>query len=118
MKNKFYLASYFICVLVVSAAFVSCSKTSQIPLDDKGTLSLAPDVSWALVTDPYATYRKNVGWDSDASGHCRKNEVLMVEGRSSGADGTVWYKFQDGFLPSTSVCIYSNRYKALAAVKE
>ena len=102
------------------ASFVSCTKKSSeaIRLDTSEPLALAPDISWAVVLDPYAAYRLTSSWNAAAAGYCRKGDILQVTGKAALKESGVWYKFQDGWLPESAVTIYSNRYRAeSAAVK-
>jgi len=103
-------------LLVVSTILVctSCKnrKEETILLDNSQPLALAPDVTWAVVSNPYAAYKKEVGWDSESVGHCRKGDILQVLGRSQTKKNEVWYYFEEGWLPGECLLIYSNRYKA------
>ena len=95
----------------------SCTKKQEevIVFDDSNPLSLAPDVEWALVTDPYAAYREATDWNSKILNHCRRGEILQVYAKSIDKEKTVWYKFEEGWLPETCLSIYANRYKAITA---
>ncbi len=111
MKSKF--------VKIVSIAFllfslIACSnkKEEVIVFDETYPLALAPDVTWAVVTDPYAAYKENAQWTSDVKGHCRKGVILQVLGKSTDSNNENWYYFEQGWLPANSVAIYSNRFKA------
>ncbi len=87
-------------------------KDETIVLDSSQPLALAPDVSWAVVSNPYAAYKKEIGWDSESVGHCRKGDILQVLGRSQDEKNENWYFFAEGWLPGECVLVYSNRYKA------
>lgn len=105
---------FFAALAIFSASFFSCEKKSDetIVLDSREPLALAPDLRWAVVTEPYATYRAETSWDGPATGYCRKGDILQVLGEATANEGGVWYKFEGGWLPESSVAIYSNRYKA------
>lgn len=95
--------------------FAGCSaknSNKEIVFDNSFPLALAPDISWALVTDQYVTYRESYDWHSEATGHVRKGEILQVLSKSIDDNKFVWYKFEIGWLPSSSVSIFSNRMKA------
>lgn len=99
--------------LVSMAMLLSgCGKQRSIALDDRNALSLAPDIQWAVVKEPYVTYRKDKSWDAPTGDYERKGKILQVLGTSDAGDGVVWLKFSGGYLPSSSVTIESNRYKA------
>lgn len=113
--KKFIAVCLFFCVF-----FISCSnkKEEVIVFDESFPLALAPDVSWAVVTDPYASYKTAADWSSDADGHCRKGEILQVIGKSTDKDSGVWYSFEQGWLPESCIAIYSNRFKAKTAAAQ
>ncbi|MGP1458466.1 MAG: hypothetical protein ACTTKL_04075 [Treponema sp.] len=92
--------------------FASCSKNSEIRFDERYPLALAPDIEWAVVTDPYAAYKNAPDWNAEANGHCRKSDILQIEGTALSPEEEVWYRFKDGWLPSSAVAVYQNRFKA------
>ena len=106
-------------VLIILLLFLSTSCTKKqeevIVFDSSEPLSLAPDVEWALVTDPYAAYKTSTDWNAEISGHCRRGEILRVYAKSMDKEKTVWYKFEEGWLPEKCLKIYTNRYKAQTA---
>ena len=113
-KHLFLLIiPFFLCLFF----FSSCTKQKEevIVFDDSYPLALSPNVSWALVTDPYAAYKTEMGWDSATAGHCRRGEILQVLGKSVDKESKNWYRFEEGWLPESCLSIYSNRFKALNA---
>ncbi|MCF0241487.1 MAG: hypothetical protein HUK25_02565 [Treponema sp.] len=109
MRIKFFL--FCLSFLIV---FQSCflKKETEILLSDSDPLALSVDVEWAVVTDPYATFRVNKEWDSQDTGHVKKGTVLKVVGYSFSSEHEKWVKFEDGYLPQKSVVVYSNKYQA------
>jgi len=101
-------------VLILTLACSGCRKNDDlvIVLDNSEPLALAPDVEWAVVTDPYAAYKKEIGWTSAVAGHCRKGDILRVKGKSVTKDKETWYYFENGWLPYNCISIYSNQLKA------
>lgn len=117
MKNFKYI---FLLQLIVSIlALSSCYKRTEeeINVADAVPLSLAPDVSWAVISDPYAAYKAEKSWDAESKGYCRKGDILKVEGKSTDENNNEWYKFEGGWLPASSLSVYSNRYKAQSVAK-
>ena len=110
-------ALYAALLFAAIASFVSCTKkySEAIPLDTSEPLALAPDISWAVVLDPYAAYRPIPSWDSAAAGYCRKGDILQVTGKAAVKESGMWYKFKDGWLSESAVTIYANRYRAESA---
>ncbi len=101
-------------ILCLTSLFISCKKKTAevIVFDDSHPLALAPDVEWAVVTEPYAVFKESDEWGAATAGHCRKGEILQVKGKSVDADKENWYYFEGGWLPQNCVSIFSNRYKA------
>lgn len=113
MKNNFFFFTILLFVLFSS----SCIKQKEeaIVFDDSYPLALSPNVTWALITDPYAAYKSEIGWISETNSHCRRGEILQVLGKATDKENNDWYRFEEGWLPSSCLSIYSNRYKALTA---
>ncbi len=124
MKNKQLL---FFCIAFL---FFSCAKKHEIKFDYSEPLSLTPGVEWALITEPYAAFRKDCNYESAVASHGRKGDILQVLGKKSVVtktlnergrevdQTTVWYYFENGWLEEASVELYDNRFKALSAAKE
>ena len=104
-------------LLFLAILLVSCHKKQEevIAFDDTYPLSLAPDVEWALITDPYAAFRSDTDWNADITGHVRRGEILQIYAKSTDKQKNTWYKFEEGWLPQTCLAVYTNRYKAQTA---
>lgn len=114
--KKIILYSLFICSVLLTAC--KSKKEEVILFDNSHPLALAPDVSWAVVVDPYAAYKNEAEWHSEVLGHCRKGEILQVKGKSIDENNDVWYSFENGWLPANCLAIYNNRYKAKTAADQ
>ncbi len=101
-------------ILLSSTLFSSCQKKAAEPIvfDNSHPLALAPDVEWAVVTEPYAVFKEKDEWGATSVGHCRKGEILQVKGKAVDAAKDTWYYFEGGWLPQSCLSIFSNRYKA------
>ena len=104
-------------LLFLAILLVSCHKKQEevIAFDDTYPLSLAPDVEWALITDPYAAFRSDIDWNADITGHVRRGEILQIYAKSTDKQKNTWYKFEEGWLPQTCLAVYTNRDKAQTA---
>lgn len=109
MKEKLIILFVFISIFVIS-----CKRDNTIYFDNVEPLALVPDVQWAVVIEPYAAFRKDMSWDSEVLGHCRKSDILQVKGMAISTDGS-WYKFNEGWLPDSAISIYTNKFKAKTA---
>lgn len=116
IKNKFIISLLMILSVILIS---SCRKktSEQIIFDDTHPLALAPDVEWAVITEPYAVFKLEDEWGAATAGHCRKGEILQVKGKSVDAAKENWYYFEGGWLPQSYVSIFSNRYKAESVSK-
>ena len=112
MKNKLLIS--ILLIIFIAVSFPSCKKKTaeKIVFDNTYPLALAPDVEWAVVTEPYAVFKETDDWGAATTGHCRKGEILQVKGKSVDAVKDNWYYFDDGWLPQSCVSVFSNRYKA------
>lgn len=101
-------------MLLSSFLIIGCAKKdeTEIILDNSEPLALAPNVQWAVVSEPYAAFKESKDWSSSVIGHCRKGDILQIKGKSLDSKNEVWYCFEQGWLPSSSVLVYNNRLKA------
>ena len=107
MKLKYLL-------ILIIVLFVSCNAKDEekILLDNSEPLALAPDVSWAVITEPYVAFKDEKSWESKGVGHCRLGDILQVKGKSQDKQQNIWYLFDEGWISEDSVIVYNNRYKA------
>ena len=101
-------------LLLFSFLIIGCAKKdeTEIILDNSEPLALAPDVQWAVVSEPYAAFKESKDWSASVIGHCRKGDILQIKGKSLDSKNEVWYYFEQGWLHSSSVLVYSNRLRA------
>ena len=112
-KNVFIIFLFFLFL-----SFAGWKKNNEIKFDNSYPLATSPDVEWAVVVEPYVAFRKTTEWDSEILGHCRKGDILQVQGSSISSDNVQWFKFIHGWLPFGSVEIYSNRLRAQTFANE
>jgi hypothetical protein len=115
MKGKFICAAVFFIAAFFTMTGCVWKKGNEIIFDNSQPLALAPDVSWAVVLDPYAGYRKTTSWNSEVTSYSRKGDILQVLGETAVKESGNWYKFKAGWLPETAVTVYNNRLKAETA---
>lgn len=117
MKIKYILVFFLINLFLILSTSCKGSKKEVIVFDNSEPLALAPDIQWALVTDPYAAFREDLDWESEIKSYCKKGEILQILSRSFDDKKNYWYKFEQGWLPESSINVYSNRMKAQTAKK-
>lgn len=116
-----------LCIFTV-LSFSSCKKVKEVKIvfDDSQPLAISPDISWAVISVPYATFKAEPAFDAETTGHCRRGEILQVIGNTKKTDTSVknknkplitWYYFDKGWLSSENVSIYNNLYRAKTAAE-
>ena len=114
--------------IIITAAIIAAAVLSlngcfirrgdePITLDNSDPLALAPDIQWAVITDPYAAFRTSPDWNAAVTGHCRRAAIYQILGSSvstSAENGTeiTWYNFTDGWLPESVLSVQSNKLQA------
>lgn len=119
-----HLFASLVFFLLVFISFNSCflkktDKTINLSLAD----SLTVGEKWAVITEPYASFREDSDYSSLITGHARRGDILLIDGRKYATDPktkktTVWYKIQDGWIAESSIQIFDNKLKATKAVSE
>ena len=109
-----------ILIFLLPLLAVSCKKHDafEIVLDNSDPLALAPDVSWAVVVEPYAAFREEISWDAEAADYCKQGELfpILASALASEEDGgEVWFRFEEGWLPASAITVYPNKLRALKA---
>ena len=110
----------FFFLLLCTLVFCGCSK--KVGIIDLSNAPLLPvDSKWAVVADPYAIYRSEPSLSASVSGYGRRGAVQEVVGQRITMEDkkqVIWYQFSSGWLPETSLQVYSNELKAQSAAKE
>lgn len=111
MRKNLFCAAL---LLILTVFLFGCKKDKSliIELDNSEPLALAVDVEWAVISEPYVTFRHVQEWDGKESGHGKKGDVLQVKGYSYSSANEKWVKFEKGYLPLKSVQIFTNKYQA------
>lgn len=116
MKTKSLFILFSLCFFIWG-----CTKKSDVlEFETTDPKALQPGVEWLLVESPYASCHENAGYDEDVTNHLRRGEIRMVKGNQTvKTDGIIekWYLIDEGWMPDSSVHIYSNRLKAENAKK-
>jgi hypothetical protein len=103
--------------------FAGCNRQKDVLVDvSVFQTSLEYGTEWAVISEPYATFRTDTDFSAPVSGYGRRGDVQKVTGHviaTSGTGGnvvrTIWYGFKTGWLPESSVIICSNELKAKRA---
>lgn len=111
-----------IIIFISLACLASCSSRLDKPLALPVSINISADEKWAVVTVPYTAFSQEAGETAAAVGYARRGEVMKVEGLSYVGSGnelrTIWYQFENGWLPENAVRIYSNSLRAQQAAQE
>lgn len=110
----------FLCFITLCGFFLlSCEKRSGV-IDLSSAPLLLVDSQWALVMDPYALYRSEPSVSATTASYGRRGDLQEVKGQrivTEKKQQVIWYQFESGWLPDSSVQIYSNELKARSAAK-
>lgn len=114
LSAVFFLFSF--CFLLLS-----CMKNGgQVKMPDIAPEELSPRISWALISDPYVACHKEAGYEFATIASFRKGELYEIKGNRTiivdkgekDEKKELWYAIEEGWVPSSTVKIYSNKLKA------
>ncbi|MCR5724287.1 MAG: hypothetical protein K6G80_04280 [Treponema sp.] len=112
------------CLLVLSFSAVSCNRRDgTVQFDTSDPYALEPGVDWAVVSVPYAACYGEPGYESAVLTHYRRGAVLQVQGQQTVVlskeeeKSELWYAFDEGWMPKSSLQIFSNKLRAEKAAK-
>ncbi|WP_191014594.1 hypothetical protein [Treponema zioleckii] len=125
MKRSYFLA----CIILAFSLpmLVSCLKQDdEIHFEQLNELEVFPTVQWAVVKDPYVAARKEGGYDSVVLSSLRKGDLVQIEGNctvkveSPNKKDRIeeWYAVSGGWVPASSLVIYTSYRRALTAQKQ
>lgn len=104
--------SICLCIFFLHAC---TGKDDSVFIDVSNTSNIATSSQWAVITEPYVAYRVRSLSTGDISAHGRVGDIIEVIGSDiniSGKTREVWYQFENGWLPETSISMQSNKLKA------
>jgi hypothetical protein len=122
--NKTGAAFFAALFLLTAILFPACSRIRKTyPAIDTGAddAAMRYGVLWAVIIEPYATFRESGSISAPARSYGRQCDVEQVTARSLSpnpadkAATELWYGFEKGWLPESSVLIFTNRYRAETA---
>jgi hypothetical protein len=106
-------------VFTLLLIFTSCSVFKKAPAVDLSVFEsgLEYGTQWAVINDPYATFRVNYGFAEAVSGHGRRGDIEKVLGevmepKDDKGTTQIWFSFEKGWLPESSLVVCSNLFKA------
>lgn len=111
-------------ILLLLLPLVGCHRReSKISVDLTYLEDGISSGEWAVITEPYAAFRERPDPSSNVAAHGRLGDIAQVTGKSlipdsKGTSTVIWYQFDSGYVPESSVVIYSNQLKAQTASAE
>lgn len=122
MKKQIILLISVVCAVM---ATVSCHREKTISFDTREPDALIPGLEWAVISEPYAGYRTQAGYENPVSEEGRRGDILLVKGKQlvqnkkgSPSPVTAWYQFENGWLEESVVNLYDNKLKAQTAASK
>lgn len=106
-------------MLILLCAAISCSRESSIrTLAFSSTPVISTAERFALLVDPYISMRDQPGEDGITIAHGRRGEIYPVNGKriiQTGKSNVIWIDLGSGWVPETTVQLYSSQEKAHTA---
>ncbi|MCR5288792.1 MAG: hypothetical protein K6E51_02235 [Treponema sp.] len=102
------------CILLITTGCIPKSNDVFV-LDDSDATALDPELTWAVITDPYVSFQAEPTWTARVSGHARAGDYFVIIGNATvtSDDRTEqWYKVADGWLPLKAMTICNNKMLA------
>lgn len=107
-------------LMLISATIISvcsCTKAGR-EADLSMSANLANTSEWCVISVPYAAFKEEPASQSEVINHGRRSDIFEVTGKkyvTVNKQTVLWYQFDKGWLPETSVMIYENKLKAQTA---
>jgi hypothetical protein len=120
MQKKYKIIKELLLTLSLLFFLASCSlfkkETTLVDLSAFES-GLEYGTQWAVINDPYATFRASYNFSEAVSGHGRRGDIEKVLGEVMGPKDDkgaiqMWFAFEKGWLPESSLLICSNLFKA------
>lgn len=120
MLSKKTSVKHWLFLFALSACMLSgCTKAGR-EADLSATGSLASSNDWCVITVPYAAFKSEPSETSEVVEHGRRSDIYEIIGKKFVTDKKqtiVWYQFEKGWLPESSVLTYQNKLKAQTAAE-
>lgn len=108
-----FIASFVLLLSVVSG----CTKTGRVA-DLSSSDNLASSNEWCVISVPYAAFKSEPSEQAEVIEHGRRSDMYEIIGRkyvTEKKQTMIWYQFEKGWLPESSVIVYQNKFKAKTA---
>ena len=79
---------------------------------------LSPNIEWAVIFVPYVACHEDANYESSVIKSFRKGEIYEIKGNRTvliDDKKEKWYALEDGWVPESSVKVFSNKLKAMNA---
>jgi hypothetical protein len=102
-------------LFITSCSIFKKESTVDLSVFENG---LEYGTQWAVINDPYATFRVSHDFAEAVSGHGRRGDIEKVLGevkvpiKDDGEATQIWFAFEKGWIPESSLVICSNLFKA------
>jgi hypothetical protein len=108
MSESFFRSCVVFLLVPLLLLTSGCVRQKNEPIDvSVFQQSLEYGTQWAVISDPYATFRSGADYSAPVSGYGRRGDIQKITGHIG-----IWYGFEKGWLPESSMIICSNELKA------
>ncbi len=104
-------------VLLFILLMAGCAKTGR-EADLSMSVNLADSSEWCVISVPYAAFKSEPSSVAEVVEHGRRSDIYEITGKkyiTANKETIIWYQFEKGWLPESSVMVYENRLKAQTA---
>jgi len=129
MANK-HSARFLLTCLLLPLLLTSCRIKSFRPIEfrsaSEDAMAYIPGTEWAVVTEPIACLRADIGFEEKVNVRVRIGDMMQVRGRkivrietAEGRESSmVWYLFDRGWMEETSLKVFDNKMRAESMSKK
>lgn len=117
VKKNFFSHVSFLFILFALVIVTGCTKTGRTA-DLSAADNLAISNEWCVISVPYAAFKSEPSEAAEVVEHGRRSDMYEIVGKkyvTEKKQTVIWYQFEKGWLPETSVVVYQNKLKAKTA---
>lgn len=106
-------------VFITAVFFAGCTKNGR-EADLSAAQNLASSNEWCVISVPYAAFKSEPSSQAEVMNHGRRSDIYEITGRkyiTEKKKTVIWYQFDKGWLPESSVLVYDNQLKAQTAAE-
>lgn len=112
-----YISALCLVAFILLFIVTGCTKPGR-EADLSVSDNLAGSSEWCVISVPYAAFKEIPSEQSEVINHGRRSDICEISGKkyvTENKQTILWYQFEKGWLPETSVIVCQNQLKAQTA---